>query len=163
MLCQTKGDLKNLNLLKKNQQAVKDLTPHYLAKVKGRIIAQYGIGLTVKPQEPHFMIRNLLKFRIYSVKNKLEYIKGLLASSSTLLPDVKEINIAAIQQYKIPIYLIHGQHDYQIDRGVTKTYYESINAPFKQMIDFNHSAHFPNYEEPERFNQLMLTIQATFN
>ena len=37
-------------------------------------------------------------------------------------------------------------------------FYEKLNAPKKQLIWFDNSAHLPNIEEPEKFQQVLIQI-----
>ena len=44
--------------------------------------------------------------------------------------------------------------------SLARDYYECIEAPEKQWIVFEQSAHFPFFEEPARFAQTMKTIRT---
>jgi pimeloyl-ACP methyl ester carboxylesterase len=61
-----------------------------------------------------------------------------------------------IKEYKVPVFFIVGSHDYTTPFSLIKSYYDSIQAPHKQLIWFYESAHFPFYEEPEKFDSLMI-------
>jgi len=37
-------------------------------------------------------------------------------------------------------------------------YYETLDAPYKEFIWFENSAHFPQYTESDKFNNLLLNI-----
>ena len=40
----------------------------------------------------------------------------------------------------------------------TEKYFNSLNAPLKELIWFENSAHAPPFEEPEKFNRIILNI-----
>jgi pimeloyl-ACP methyl ester carboxylesterase len=61
-----------------------------------------------------------------------------------------------INQYNVPVYFMVGSHDYTTPFELIQKYYDSVQAPFKQLIWFNESAHFPFYEEPEKFDRTMI-------
>jgi len=61
-----------------------------------------------------------------------------------------------IREYKVPVLFFAGAHDYTTPFILIKEYCDSIRAPFKQIIWFNESAHFPFYEEPEKFDSTMI-------
>jgi pimeloyl-ACP methyl ester carboxylesterase len=39
-------------------------------------------------------------------------------------------------------------------------YYDTLTAPAKQLIWFDHSAHTPQYDEPARFRDVLLSLRA---
>jgi hypothetical protein len=41
---------------------------------------------------------------------------------------------------------------------LVKEFCEKVDAPMKEYIEFENSAHVPNYEEPERFEKEMARI-----
>ena len=48
-----------------------------------------------------------------------------------------------------------GRYDYTDPFTLTEDYYSKIKAPEKRLVWFEQSAHFPFYEEPEKFAQEM--------
>ncbi len=61
-----------------------------------------------------------------------------------------------IKKYEVPVFFLTGSHDYTTPFPLIKQYYDSIQAPFKQIIWFDESAHFPFYEEPKKFDSVMI-------
>lgn len=57
---------------------------------------------------------------------------------------------------KVPVYFFTGRHDYDTPFQLVEQYYEILNAPTKEIIWFENSAHFPFYEEPEKFNKMIV-------
>ncbi|WP_431026890.1 alpha/beta fold hydrolase [Lysinibacillus sp. LZ02] len=161
-VCKEKKDYKGKRLLKKNTNSVKKLSNHYMKNVKGRLLKRYQIGLTRKPLPTYFIIGKIFSFPLYSLKNKLEYCKGLIYSSRSLFPMTKEINLFQNSyNFKIPIYFIHGIYDYQISRSLVNEYFEKLKSPKKELIIFEESAHFPNFEEPDKFNKIITSLCNT--
>ena len=62
----------------------------------------------------------------------------------------------SLTEVKIPVYFIHGKDDYVINYALTKKYFEMLKAPKKQFYTFEKSAHFPSFEEPDRFHTIMI-------
>lgn len=58
----------------------------------------------------------------------------------------------------VPVYFFTGRHDYTTPFELINQYLESIDAPAKTMVWFEKSAHFPFFEEPERFAEQMKTV-----
>jgi len=61
-----------------------------------------------------------------------------------------------IKTYEVPVFFLAGTHDYTTPFPLIKQYYDSIQAPSKQIIWFNESAHFPFYEEAKKFDSVMI-------
>ena len=59
-------------------------------------------------------------------------------------------------EVKIPVYFIHGISDYVINYNITKEYFEKLKAPKKIFFTFEKSGHLPEFEEPEKFNDIVV-------
>jgi pimeloyl-ACP methyl ester carboxylesterase len=59
-------------------------------------------------------------------------------------------------EVKIPIYFIHGIHDYVINYNVTKEFYQKLKAPKKHFFTFDKSGHSPSFEESKKFNDIVV-------
>lgn len=57
-----------------------------------------------------------------------------------------------IRDVAVPLYFLLGRHDYNAPATLAERYFQVIRAPEKKLIWFEHSAHFPFLEEPEKFN-----------
>lgn len=53
-----------------------------------------------------------------------------------------------------------GKYDYMTSSNAAKKYFDTIAAEHKNFITFETSAHYPQFEEKEKFNEWM---SATFN
>ena len=51
----------------------------------------------------------------------------------------------------VPVYFVCGRRDYNVPFELSVEYAEKLSAPRKEIVWFEHSAHLPNWEEPERF------------
>ena len=60
----------------------------------------------------------------------------------------------------VPVFLLQGRHDYVAPSNIAEQYYQALQAPKgKQLIWFEESAHMPQYEEPGKFREILLTIK----
>lgn len=57
-----------------------------------------------------------------------------------------------ITDVEVPLYFLLGRHDYNAPATLAELYFQAIRAPEKKLIWFDHSAHYPFLEEPEKFN-----------
>ncbi len=57
-----------------------------------------------------------------------------------------------------PIFLLVGRHDRVISPDLGAAYIDSVDAPQKEVIWFENSAHSPQFDEPEAFNATVIDI-----
>lgn len=57
-----------------------------------------------------------------------------------------------ITDVEVPLYFFLGRHDYNAPATLAEQYFQTIRAPKKQLVWFEHSAHYPFLEEIEKFN-----------
>lgn len=55
-----------------------------------------------------------------------------------------------ITKVNVPVYFFSGVYDYTVNYKLVKGYYMKLKAPKKRYYLFEHSAHSPMFEEPER-------------
>jgi len=67
--------------------------------------------------------------------------------------------IRDIPEVKVPIYFFAGRYDYNTPSILIEKYYNHVIAPEKEIIWFEESAHFPHFEEPEKFTQTAVQIK----
>jgi pimeloyl-ACP methyl ester carboxylesterase len=95
----------------------------------------------------------------YTLSEVMDVAKGSSFSSSNMVYNVLQGAIyQEIQEYKVPVYFLVGRNDYTTPHELIKEYYELIKAPQKRIIFFENSAHFPFYEEPEKFYSVIQEI-----
>ena len=77
-------------------------------------------------------------------------------SQNALLPEFNELNLFhMIESIGIPVHFVHGKHDAISPHQTAVKYYEYLKANQKTFTSFDHSAHLPHYEEPEKFSKLL--------
>lgn len=67
--------------------------------------------------------------------------------------------IRDMPEIKVPIYFCAGRYDYNTPSELIEKYYNNIKAPDKELIWFEESAHFPHFEEYEKFTELIIRIK----
>jgi pimeloyl-ACP methyl ester carboxylesterase len=91
-------------------------------------------------------IRDLRPFDI------IRFVAGAMFSLSTLEDEQNKVKIIQeVPEMKVPIYFCCGRRDYNVPFELVVEYAEKLKAPQKRIIWFEHSAHLPNFEEPELF------------
>jgi pimeloyl-ACP methyl ester carboxylesterase len=92
----------------------------------------------------------------YSFREKIDIWRGKAFSRRHLWDRMLMIDLAVeVPELKLPVYFCHGIYDNTITYSGTREYYEKLHAPMKGFYTFQHSAHSPAYEEPERMRQIL--------
>ena len=87
--------------------------------------------------------------------NRLDYLKAnkiARLSSPMFLALLPTIDLKRqIPAVKVPVYFCLGRYDYVCPTPLVTSYYASLQAPLKDVIWFNESAHHACFEESEKF------------
>ncbi len=69
-----------------------------------------------------------------------------------------QINLhQTIQKVEIPVYFLAGKDDYFTPPSIAYEFYKNLKAPAgKEFIRFENSGHHPEYEQPDKFYDVML-------
>jgi pimeloyl-ACP methyl ester carboxylesterase len=67
--------------------------------------------------------------------------------STDLRPTVPEV--------QVPVYFLHGVHDYTCSYELARAYAADLRAPTKGFYTFASSAHSPIFEEPARVRRII--------
>ena len=51
----------------------------------------------------------------------------------------------------VPVFMLCGRHDWQTPSVLCEQWFEKINAPYKELIFFEQSSHYPFIDEPGKF------------
>lgn len=97
------------------------------------------------------------RHRSYTATEKLNLWRGKWSPTSrrlwneTLTTDLFEEGL----RLPIPVYLFHGRHDLTVSYRLARSYAETLSAPVKGFYTFEHSAHSPVFEEPDRTHMIL--------
>jgi len=68
-----------------------------------------------------------------------------------LLPELVALDLTTIRTLAVPLIVFEGRHDINVNADVTAAWFETVQAPEKHLVWFEHSAHVPMTEEPGKF------------
>lgn len=131
--------------------------PRYDGMMKQRaIMKKYG-GHNVK--KGGYFLRGTLPVVFsteYSFREKLNMHRGMRASIEALWGEMGSCNFMEnTNEFQVPYFIFQGRYDKNTPSALVPAYFERLKAPIKELVWFEHSAHSPFYEEPERFKQLL--------
>ena len=74
-----------------------------------------------------------------------------------LLDELMGVNlIKSAPKLEVPVFFMNGRHDYNTPFVLVEDYFEVLEAPHKEIIWFENSAHWIPFEEPEKFNDVLI-------
>ncbi len=92
----------------------------------------------------------------YSLRDTVNMLQGGQFSIRALWEELHQFNfLEEIPRLEVPVYFLMGRHDYITVFELVEEYYEMLEAPHKELIWFDNSAHSPIFEEPERFVEVV--------
>ena len=94
------------------------------------------------------------QFREYTLGEKINLWRGKIHSRSrdfNLWDNMQATDLTRqVTELDLPVYFLEGAYDYTCAYPLAKDYFEKLNAPLKGFYTFEHSAHSPLFEEPEK-------------
>lgn len=85
-------------------------------------------------------------------------VRGLSLYSRAHLRE--EDPLAVAPSLSIPVYFFTGRHDHVDPFELTQEYFDRLEAPYKEHVWFDDSAHFPFLEEPATFAAHLRRVRA---
>jgi pimeloyl-ACP methyl ester carboxylesterase len=103
---------------------------------------------------------SLLRSPDYSLADAVRAMRGITAMEAALLPELAALDLMhTLTRLNSPIVMVQGRHDQVAPGSAAQRYAELLQAPGKQLVWFEHSAHMPHLEEPERFREVLAQVR----
>ena len=147
---------------KKVINKLESLEPPYVGDLKAlrfqrKWLAKYG-GALHNEKSIMAVMKKMLVSPEYSLKDLPKFIKGMIKSLKVMWGQLTEINfLEQVPELKIPIFFFVGRYDYQVPFELVEIFYKKLKAPKKFLIWFENSGHFPNFEEPDKFQEALIS------
>jgi pimeloyl-ACP methyl ester carboxylesterase len=126
--------------------SVRDVAMHRLGIGTTRDMTSIVTGLLLRS----------LEYREYTLREKIGLWRGKIFSGRRLWNTQLSTDLTkTVARLEIPVYFLHGVHDYTVSYPLAKTYYQQLKAPLKGFYTFTRSAHSPLFEEPRRMREIM--------
>jgi pimeloyl-ACP methyl ester carboxylesterase len=68
--------------------------------------------------------------------------------------------VHTLPRLDVPVVMVQGRLDQVAPAAAAERYASSLEAPRKQLVWFENSAHTPHLEEPEKFRELLMRVRA---
>jgi pimeloyl-ACP methyl ester carboxylesterase len=93
----------------------------------------------------------------YSWPEKLRFNRAAERSFDLLYADLLSVNLSeTVPRVEVPVFFAEGRHDRMAPAEVAERYFMSLIASRKELVWFENSAHFPQWEERVRFHEFLL-------
>jgi pimeloyl-ACP methyl ester carboxylesterase len=93
----------------------------------------------------------------YTLADALHYFPGVIRSTDLMWREMTEIDLmTSAPSLDVPVYFFEGRHDHLTPVELVERYVETLQAPRKEIVWFERSGHFVQFEEPERFADMMI-------
>jgi short subunit dehydrogenase-like uncharacterized protein len=107
------------------------------------------------------LLASLLRSSDYSMGDVLRTVRGITATQAALLPDLATLDLVrTLPRLDVPVVMVQGRLDQVAPGDPAERYVSALEAPSKQLIWFENSAHTPQLEEPEKFRELMMRLRS---
>jgi pimeloyl-ACP methyl ester carboxylesterase len=133
-------------------------TPEDYLKLRDKAMHSLGIGTThdMKSVITGIFLRSLAT-PDYTVREKINMWRAKLGSGVSIgWDEVTSTDLRTkVPELRLPVYFFSGIYDYTCSYTLAKDYLEKLKAPVKGFYTFEHSAHSPMFEEPEKTQKII--------
>jgi pimeloyl-ACP methyl ester carboxylesterase len=151
------GNTKMVRKLEATPVTATEVPEAYLA-VRDEAMHRLGVGTT---RQMRSVVTGIflasLQCRDYTITEKANLWRGKAASGMSAIWNdmVRTDLISRVPALDVPVYFLHGVHDYTCCYVEAKAYFDRLDAPLKGFYTFTQSAHSPIFEEPARARQIL--------
>lgn len=133
-------------------------TPQGYLRVRDKAMHRLGVGTThdMRSVVSGVFLPSLASSH-YSWAEKVGLWRGKRAGGvSPLWDDMLSTDLAeTVPSLDVPAYFLHGVFDRTCSYDLARSYVRRLQAPVKGFYTFEHSAHSPVFEEPEKAGEIM--------
>ena len=153
------GNNRMVRKLKAAPVTLTDGTPDAYQRLRDPAMHSLGIGTT---HDMKSVITGIflpsLTCREYTLIEKINMWRGKSRSGISILwAKMLTTDLSRqVPELNLPVYFFEGIYDYTCSYIEAKSYFGKLNAPVKGFYTFEHSAHSPLFEEPEKMHHIIM-------
>lgn len=131
--------------------------PTSYGRIRDVAMHDLGVGTT---RDMNSIVTGLLLrslgFREFTLAEKYSLWRGKIFSGSMLWNRQLDLDLRReVRRLEVPVYFLHGSHDYTVSYPMAREYFDQLDAPVKGFYTFEDSAHSPIFEEPEKTREII--------
>ena len=103
---------------------------------------------------------NILMVPEYSLLEKLHALPATLDTYSVLYPQIQDVDFREeAASLDVPVYMVIGEYEARGRAVLADEWFELLDAPYKERVEFSNTGHRPLFEKPDTFVELMERIK----
>lgn len=146
-----------------NRRALSELErigppPHAFSAMRAERtwVGRFGGDVYTAPTTSELLLE-ALRADEFNLLDLVKLVQGSRFSAKHLWPEMSRTDLSrSMLSFDAPMLFLLGRHDRVVPGALAAAYLEQLSAPYKKLVWFERSAHNPNFEEPERFNRVVL-------
>lgn len=119
----------------------------------------FGISRRYRVDIQNVMLSNALRSPEYSLSDVHYFVLDEDGRWPLLSRDIDKFRASKWgATFNVPVILLLGRHDWQTPSVLAAQWFGTINAPYKQVVWFENSAHSAMVDEPDKFARTLIEI-----
>ena len=95
----------------------------------------------------------------YGPLDKVNKLKAMIDMGAVMYPQLQGVGFRTqVPRLDVPVYVVAGAHELTARSGPAREWFDRLDAPTKQWITFENSGHVPQFEEFDRFREVLRGI-----
>jgi pimeloyl-ACP methyl ester carboxylesterase len=82
--------------------------------------------------------------------------RGSRFSLDRLWSELSVLDLRGYRSFAVPVFFLLGRHDWEMPATLAAAYFDTIDAPHKRLVWFEQSAHYVPFEEPRKFERVLI-------
>lgn len=104
-------------------------------------------------------LKAVLEAPEYTVPDRIHFFLGLWNGWRAVYPQLMELDLESeAARMQVPVYAFQGRYDFVVPGEIVARYLAHLDAPHKELVWFERSAHSPPSEEPDRFARELFRV-----
>jgi pimeloyl-ACP methyl ester carboxylesterase len=92
----------------------------------------------------------------YGPLDKVNKLKAIFDMGSIMYPQLQGLDFRRdVPSLPVPVYLVMGRHELDARTQPAREWFDALQAPAKRWVTFENSGHIPQFEEYDRFRELL--------
>ncbi|MFO0780164.1 MAG: alpha/beta hydrolase [Nitrospira sp.] len=120
------------------------------------LMNQYGGGFHKQPCKVCLIAKGMAT-GLVTPWELISIHRGFHATVDAMTPELFRFDLEqAVPHVEVPVSFFLGRYDRQVDSTIAARYFDTLQAPRKDLVWFEQSAHNIPFEEPDRFNKAVI-------
>lgn len=94
----------------------------------------------------------------YTQEDKQNFLPVFIQVNNQMWEQLATIDFSGINRIEVPVFFFLGKHDYSVPFELAERFLNRLKAPYKEIVWFDNSGHFPNLEETEKYQDVLINV-----